>query len=50
MTATDSLTPRSMKSMKFVPGTKSHACTTVRYPASSRVQAIQAAHGSSAGE
>ncbi len=39
-----------MKSTKLVPGTKSQAWSTVRYPASSRVQAIQDAQRSSAGE
>lgn len=44
-----SLTPRSMKSTKFVPGTKSQAWSMVRYPAASSCQAIQVAQRSSAG-
>lgn len=40
----------SMKSMKSVPGTKFHACSSVRCPAASSCQAIQVAQRSSAGE
>jgi hypothetical protein len=39
-----------MKSMKFVPGTKSQAWSIVRYPAASSSQATQVAQRSSAGE